>query len=229
MTVAGPASDAAVPPAPPVAAAVFGDGLDGARAYAGLLAGAGVIRGLIGPREVSRLWQRHLLNCAVLGELIPTGARVLDVGSGAGLPGIPLALARPELHIVLLEPLERRARFLAEAVDALDLSDRVEVVRGRAEEERTRRDLPPADWVTARAVAPLDRLVRWCLPLATAEGALLAMKGASVHDEVDRYEREIRSAGGARAEVRRIGALLDEPTWVAVIRHATHGIRRGSR
>jgi 16S rRNA (guanine527-N7)-methyltransferase len=230
VTDGGPAvAAAALPPPPPTAEAVFGDRLPRAVDYATLLATEGVLRGLIGPREVRRLWDRHLLNCAVLGELLPPGARVVDVGSGAGLPGIPVALARPDVEVMLLEPLERRATFLSEATTALGLADRVEVVRGRAEDRAVRRRVAPADWVTARAVAPLDRLVRWCLPLVSADGALLAMKGASVRDEIDRYEREIRSAGGTDIEVRQIGALLGEPTWVAVIRSATLEARKGSR
>ncbi len=139
-----------------------------------LLATHGVERGLLGPREVPRLWERHLLNCAVLEPLIPADAAGLcDVGSGAGLPGLVLAALRPDLAVTVLEPLLRRTTFLTEAVDALGLT-RVEVLRGRAEDWAGRRTWPV---VTARAVAPLDRLAGWCLPLLTPGGLLLALKG----------------------------------------------------
>src|SRR4051794_3351160 len=158
-----PPADVSEPPLP-AARSVFGDHLPLAEHYAQLLATDGVVRGLIGPREAPRLWDRHLLNCAVLSELIDTDAYVVDVGSGAGLPGIVLAIARPDLLVTLVEPLARRCDFLVEAVEALALEERVEVVRARAEEYTG----PLADIVTARAVAPLDRLAGWCLPLARA-------------------------------------------------------------
>jgi 16S rRNA (guanine527-N7)-methyltransferase len=227
MSEAGAAALAPAPPAPPQARAMFGSALDRAVAYAGLLAGDGVVRGLIGPREVPRLWDRHLLNCAVLGELLPADAEILDVGAGAGLPGIPLALARPDLRVTLLEPAQRRVQFLTEACTALGISERVEVARGRAEDVEVRAQLGEWDWVTARAVAPLDRLVRWCLPLLRPGGCLLALKGASVRAEIDRCERSIRAAGVADVTVREIGASLAEPTWVAVIRRASRAGRRG--
>jgi 16S rRNA (guanine527-N7)-methyltransferase len=144
--------------APPAAVAVFGAAVDRAAAYARLLATDGIVRGLIGPREVPRLWDRHLLNSAAIAPLVPDGARVVDVGSGAGLPGIPLALARPDLTMTLLEPLARRVAFLLECVDRLRL-DNVTVVRGRAEEGPVRREgNPPATVVvvtrgTVRATA----------------------------------------------------------------------------
>src|SRR5918993_2701250 len=174
---------ATVPAVPAAAGQVFGAGLAGAVAYAELLATDGTVRGLIGPREVPRLWDRHLLNSAVIGELVPTGARVVDVGSGAGLPGIPLALARPDIEVVLLEPLARRAVFLTECVRRLALP-KVAVVRGRAEEGDVRRRLGGADVVTARAVAPLERLAGWCLPLLRPGGRLLALKGESAAEEL---------------------------------------------
>lgn len=151
-------------------------------AYAELLAGAGVERGLIGPREVPRLWDRHLLNCAVVvgpeSGLIPEGASVIDVGSGAGLPGLVWGIARPDLDIVLLEPLLRRATFLEEAVSILGL-ERVRVVRGRAEESKL-----AAAVVTARAVAPLDRLLGWVARLVAPGGEVLALKGSSAAEEI---------------------------------------------
>ena len=148
--------------------------------YADLLATDGVIRGLIGPREVARLWERHLLNCATLAELIPAGADVCDLGSGAGLPGIVLGILRTDVRVTLVEPLLRRTSFLDAAVLALEL-DRVEVVRGRAESLHGRRTF---DVVTARALAPLSRLVPWAMPLVAPGGELLALKGRSAAQEV---------------------------------------------
>lgn len=148
--------------------------------YADLLATDGVIRGLIGPREVARLWERHLLNCATLADLIPAGADVCDLGSGAGLPGIVLGILRTDVRVTLVEPLLRRTSFLDAAVFALEL-DRVEVVRGRAESLHGRRTF---DVVTARALAPLSRLVPWAMPLVAPGGELLALKGRSAAQEV---------------------------------------------
>jgi 16S rRNA (guanine527-N7)-methyltransferase len=178
----------------------------GLQAYADLLATTGVERGLIGPREAPRLWERHLLNCAALAELVPNDATVLDVGSGAGLPGIPLALVRPDLSVTLLEPLLRRSTFLEEAVEVLSLEDRVTVVRGRAEDHEGRYAV-----VTARAVAPMTRLVGWCLPRVRPGGVLLAMKGAGAPEE-------IAEAGLTTAEVVTCGAgIVDPPATVVRI------------
>ncbi len=185
--------------------------------YAGLLMTDGVLRGLIGPREAPRIWERHLVNCAVLSEMIPNGAFVVDVGSGAGLPGIVLAVARPDLSITLVEPLARRTAFLSEAVTALGLDATVTVVRGRAEDVV---DGPPAgaDVVTARAVAPLDRLAGWCLPLVRRGGRLLALKGASAVDEVAEHRAAIGRLGGADPVLRLCGeGLIDPPTTVVEI------------
>jgi 16S rRNA (guanine527-N7)-methyltransferase len=195
----------------------FGARLPLATRYAELLITDGVIRGLIGPREAPRVWQRHLINCAVLSELIPIGASVVDVGSGAGLPGIVLAVARPDLTITLVEPLARRTAFLSEAVTALGLDPTVTVVRGRAEDVAGG---PPAaaDVVTARAVAALDRLAGWCLPLAAVGGRLLALKGASAADEVAEHHEAITRLGGGDPVVRLCGAgLIDPPTTVVEI------------
>ena len=137
------------------------DRLPLAVAYADLLATEGVVRGLIGPREAPRLWDRHLLNCAVLGEAVPQDATVCDIGSGAGLPGLVLAIARPDLRVTLVEPLLRRTTFLEEVVSALSLPH-VEVVRGRADDLHGVRTF---DVVTSRAVAPLERLLQWSMPL----------------------------------------------------------------
>lgn len=161
---------------------VFGDVLPLAARYAAWLANAGVERGLIGPREVPRLWERHLLNCAVVGELLHARERVVDVGSGAGLPGIPLALVRPDCTYVLLEPLQRRAAFLTEVVADLGLESYVSVLRARAEE--VARSGETYDVAVARAVAPLDRLAAWCLPLLRPGGRVLALKGERAAGEV---------------------------------------------
>src|SRR4051794_22045516 len=174
-----------VPEAPAVAYDVFpGESFAPARTFAELLAGPGVVRGLLGPREVPRIWDRHVLNCAVVSDLFPPSARVVDVGSGAGLPGIPLALRRPDLRIDLVEPLQRRCTFLTEVVDALELGNRVQVVHGRAEERSVQGEVGDAAWVTARAVAPLDRLAGWCLPLLGAGGTLVALKGERAEAEI---------------------------------------------
>ena len=210
------------PVAPSGARRVFGvQGMVLAERYAELLATDGVLRGLIGPREAPRLWDRHLLNSAILGEVVAEGATVADVGSGAGLPGLALAIARPDLSVTLLEPLLRRTRFLDEAVESLGLGDRVEVVRGRAEELHGRRTW---DVVTARAVAPLERLARWCLPLATAGGELVAMKGASAVDELEEAWPALRALGCPRPVVAELGAgVLAESTWVVRVARPEDG------
>jgi 16S rRNA (guanine527-N7)-methyltransferase len=182
-----------------------------AERYAGLLATEGVLRGLIGPREAPRLWERHLVNCAVLGELVPHGAQVADVGSGAGLPGLVLAIARPDLRVCLVEPLLRRTRFLDEVVAALDLTDQVEVVRGRAEALVGTRTF---DIVTARAVAPLERLARWCLPLVAPHGELVAMKGSTAAAEVAQAAAALRELGCPDPSVVELGRdVLMVSTW----------------
>ncbi|WP_311252367.1 16S rRNA (guanine(527)-N(7))-methyltransferase RsmG [Nocardioides sp. AE5] len=181
-------------------------------AYASSLASDGVIRGLIGPREVPRLWERHLLNCAVLQEPLPHGASVCDVGSGAGLPGIVLAIARPDLELTLLEPLLRRTTYLSEVVEELGL-DNVEVLRGRAEEFAGRRTF---DVVTSRAVAPLGRLAAWSMPLVAPTGALVALKGRSVVEEIEETRDELRALGCADPEVIELGAGFLDPQPLAL-------------
>ena len=210
------------PAAPSGARRVFGvEGMVLAERYAELLATDGVLRGLIGPREAPRLWDRHLLNSEILGVVVAEGSNVADVGSGAGLPGLALAIARPDLSVTLLEPLLRRTRFLDEAVESLGLGDRVEVVRGRAEELHGRRTW---DVVTARAVAPLERLARWCLPLATAGGELVAMKGASAVDELEEAWPALRALGCPRPVVAELGAgVLAESTWVVRVARPEDG------
>ena len=202
---------------------IFGDRLPLAIRYAEMLMTDGVVRGLIGPREAPRIWDRHLLNCAVVSELIPQDARVADVGSGAGLPGIVLAVARPDLSVILVEPLARRTAFLLEAATALGL-DRTTVVRARAEECAPSRGMPRfelADVVTARAVAPLDRLAAWCLPLAAKVGRVLALKGESAVEEVEAHRDVIARLGGDSPVVRLCGVgLLEPPTTVIEITRA---------
>jgi 16S rRNA (guanine527-N7)-methyltransferase len=199
-----------LPAPPPLAAAVFGDRLALASCYASWLAGAGVERGLVGPRETDRLWERHLLNCAAIGVLIPSGATVVDIGSGAGLPGLPLAIARPDLTVVLVESMLRRTTFLSEVVADLGLPA-VSIRRGRAEEmaaeptTSSTRHVPRADVVTARAVAPIDKLARWALPLANEQGVVLALKGAGAAEEVSSAWQSLRRAGVAEA---RLTALV---------------------
>lgn len=225
-------------PLPPhlaeAARAVFGDRLPLAVAYAELLATEGVLRGLIGPREAPRIWDRHLLNCAVIAELIPSEQVVIDVGSGAGLPGVVLAIARPDLSLGLVEPLARRAEFLTEVVATLGLEGTVAVRRARAEELTTTLVVGdrPADVVTARAVAPLDRLSGWCLPLAAVGGRLLAMKGSSAAAEVTEHRDRIGRLGGGAPVIRQCGVeLLDPPTTVVEIvrERDIAGGRSGSR
>ena len=147
--------------------------------YVDILATRGVRHGLLGPKEASRIWERHILNSAALSQLIEPGSTVIDVGSGAGLPGIPLAVLRADLRITLLEPLLRRFTFLVEALNELELTERVDVVRARAEHHAGRGDV-----VVARAVAPLDRLIGWCDPLRRPRGVLLALKGQNAGAEI---------------------------------------------
>jgi 16S rRNA (guanine527-N7)-methyltransferase len=202
------------PSAPAVARRVFLDALPTAERFAGLLATDGVVRGLIGPREVPRLWDRHLINCALIGEGIPDGLRVCDIGSGAGLPGLVLALGRPDLQITLVEPLLRRTTFLEEAVEALALPN-VQVVRERAE---ALHGTVRFDVVTSRAVAPLERLARWSLPLVAPGGSMLAMKGSSAQRELDEAARTIHKLGGRSSTIEQYGAhLVDAPATVVRI------------
>jgi 16S rRNA (guanine527-N7)-methyltransferase len=163
---------------PAHAAGVFGSRLDLAAAYAEILATDGVVKGLIGPREVPRIWDRHIMNSAVVVPRLPQGATVADIGTGAGLPGIVWAIARPDVHVTLVEPLLRRTTFLDQAVADLGL-DNVTVLRSRAEDVHATYDV-----VTARAVAALDKLGRWCMPLVRPGGVLLAMKGRTAAEEV---------------------------------------------
>ena len=194
----------------------FGERLPLARRYAEHLATTGVEWGLIGPREASRVWDRHVLNCAVVAELVPPAARVLDIGSGAGLPGIPLALARPDLRVVLVEPLARRVEWLRMVLADLELP--VEVERGRAEDTPIRRRWEGADVVTSRAVAPLHRLAAWCLPLVRPGGMMLAVKGMSAPEEVERDARAVAASGGGVPRIETCGiGIVDPPSTVVVV------------
>jgi 16S rRNA (guanine527-N7)-methyltransferase len=187
--------------------------------YAQLLASAGVERGLIGPREVPRIWDRHLLNCAVVVPLVPSGADVIDVGSGAGLPGIVWAIAREDLQVTCLEPLQRRAAFLDEVVSALGLGGRVQVVRARAEDiVRGRGPVTSlrARVVTARAVAPLERLAGWTLPLVAPGGELVALKGRSAAEEIEVAMPVLERLGVVSVEICECGVDVVEPPTTVV-------------
>jgi 16S rRNA (guanine527-N7)-methyltransferase len=213
--------------APSAAEALFGSGLERAQRYAEFLAGAGVERGLIGPREVDRLWDRHLLNSAAIAELLEPNDRVADIGSGAGLPGIPLALARPDLRITLIEPLLRRSEFLREVAGEIELD--VTIVRGRAEEKSVRERVGEMDAVVSRAVASLDKLTKWSMPLLRADGQMLAMKGERAKDEINEHRRVMASLGAVDVRVMRCGAnYLDPPASVVVARRGTPAAHRST-
>lgn len=193
---------AEVPPDGPEAAEVFGAALDQARRYAHRLATDGVTRGLIGPRETERLWDRHLINCAVVAELLPERGVLVDIGSGAGLPGVVLAMLRPSLRVILLEPLLRRSVFLEECVAELGLSNAT-VLRARAEEKAAAHI--EADVATARAVASLDRLAGWAVRLLRPGGELLAIKGQSADEEIAAAQPVLSRLGVRSAEVLQAG------------------------
>ena len=220
-----------LPPATPAARALFADQLERAGRYAHLLATTGIEHGHLGPREVPRIWDRHLANSAVLTDLLPAGSTVLDVGSGAGLPGLPMAIRRTDLHVTLIEPMLRRSAFLELAVGELELAQRVQVVRGRAEDADVRGTVGGASWVTARAVAPLPRLLAWCLPLLTPGGRVLALKGSTAADEVARFRasapRQLRAAV-ADLDLVELGADygMESTQVIRVERSARAEVRR---
>ncbi|MDQ1056310.1 16S rRNA (guanine527-N7)-methyltransferase [Arthrobacter globiformis] len=193
---------------------IFGDRLGLAERYVEHLATSGTERGLIGPREIPRLWGRHVLNCAVIESVIPQGSHVADVGSGAGLPGLCLAIARPDLELTLIEPLERRVIWLQEVVDDLGLSN-VTVMRTRAE---LAVGMVTADVVTARAVSALSNLAGLTIPLLGGEGEVVAIKGRSAAEEIEKAANAIRKLGGVETSVVTVGQdLLEEPTTVVRI------------
>ncbi len=210
----------------------FGPRIVLAGRYAGSLATDGVIRGLIGPREAERVWERHVLNCAAIAPALPADARVIDVGSGAGLPGVVLAIARPDVRVYLVEPLGRRTVYLNEVVEALGLAGRVVVVRARAEDMAANPSMfhvKQADVVASRALAPLDRLAGWCLPLAAVGGRIMAMKGSSAADEIAAHNGAVRRIGGSAPILRVYGAeTLPTPTTVVeIVRERVVGLARG--
>lgn len=217
-------------PEPPAAVEIFGDRLPLARAYVRMLGTDGVVRGLIGPREADRLWSRHVLNCAAPVQLIPAGARIVDVGSGAGLPGLVLAIVRPDCQLVLLEPLERRVRFLNEVVAQLGLTN-CRVVRARAQDAPA--DVRGADVVVSRAVAPLGRLAGWCAGIARSGGLVLALKGSKAQEELDRDARDLAAAGLRDAAVVVLDGIAGPAQVVRAVRgpdphrgrHASSGRR----
>lgn len=208
----------------PLAERLFGERLPLAERYTNMLAVAGPERGLIGPREVDRLWERHVLNCALLVEAIGPDARTLaDVGSGAGLPGVVVAIARPDLQVTLIETMQRRATWLEEVEAELDLG--MEVLRARAEDLHGRRTF---DVVTARAVAALDKLAKWTLPLVAEGGELAVMKGSSAAEEIDAATRTLRRLGGVdpRVEIHG-GSEVEVPTTVVRVQRRAAGSRKG--
>lgn len=211
-----------------VARDLFGPAYPIVAEYAQILVTDGIDRGLVGPREADRIWDRHVLNSAVLARLVPSGSRVVDVGSGAGLPGIPLALARPDLEVTLLEPLLRRTRFLDEVVNRLGLTDRVTIVRGRAETQAGRLTV---DAAVSRAVAPLERLVPWCLGLLRPGGVMLALKGERAEPELAAAAGSLASMGAVAWSVEVVGADLvaDPARVVRVVRAEDDGRPRTAR
>jgi len=196
-------------PEPAVAAAIFGDQIEVARQFAEALAEHGEERGLIGPLELPRLWSRHVLNSAIAAPLF--SGRVGDVGSGAGLPGLVLAVARPDVRWVLIEPMERRVAWLREQADALRLEN-VEVIRGRAEDWK---EGPVLDAVTARAVSALRTLIPLTAPLVRNGGELILLKGAGAPAEIGAAEKQIRKFALTDTRVELLGeGILEEPTRV---------------
>jgi 16S rRNA (guanine527-N7)-methyltransferase len=192
-----------------------------AERFVDLLATAGVERGLIGPREAPRLWERHVLNCLAIGSEIPRESTVADLGSGAGLPGLVLAVGRPDLEVTVVEPLERRTVFLAEVVDELGL-DRVRVVRARAEELHGGEVY---DVVTARALAPLSRLLGWAMPLVAPSGVLLAMKGKTAVEEIEAAARQVRALGCAPPEI--VECVTPDGASTATVVRVAHADQAG--
>jgi 16S rRNA (guanine527-N7)-methyltransferase len=202
----------APPPPPAGAAEVFGSQLALAERFAGILADSGVSHGLVGPREVPRLWDRHVLNCAVVHPALPPDVDVIDVGSGAGLPGLALAIARPDIRMHLVEPMLRRTTWLLAAVEELGL-DNVTVHRGRAEQLW---DQISAPVVTARAVARLGELARWSLPLLQPRGSMLALKGTSAQEELEADRAALRRLGAVSDAVETYGGEVVFPATIVV-------------
>jgi 16S rRNA (guanine527-N7)-methyltransferase len=195
---------------PAAAVAIFGDQIDQARSFAQTLANDSDELGLLGPRELDKLWSRHILNSAVVAELVQPGNKVADVGSGAGLPGIPMAIARPDAEFVLIEPMERRSNWMLQVVEDLGLKN-VRILRSRAE-DATEQDF---DIVTARAVAALDKLLKMCVPLLKPGGALIALKGSKAAEEIANAKKLEKKLGISSFEILVCGEkFLSEPTSV---------------
>jgi len=193
---------------------LFGLSWAPAEHFANMLAEEGELRGLIGPRELPRLWSRHLVNSAAVVPFIPKGAAVADVGSGAGFPGVVVALLRPDLDVHLIETMERRVAWLSDVVEELGL-DNVTVVQARAEELHGKASF---DVVTARAVAAMDKLARWTMPLVKSGGRLLALKGQRAEEEIESAKYVLRKFGAAQVRVEQVRAIPDgESTTVVVI------------
>ncbi len=210
------------PGPPPAAREIFGDRLSKAERYAALLKGPGLERGLIGPREASRVWERHILNCAVVAELVPSPCTLADIGSGAGLPGIVLAIALPGVSVTLVEPLLRRSVFLEECVVELGLKNAV-VCRARAEELK---GVLSADVVTARAVAPMRQLAVWAAGVVRPGGTILALKGDRAGGELREAKATLRKLGLQSPEIVTVGSGRVEPeTLVVRIVAGQHGTR----
>jgi 16S rRNA (guanine527-N7)-methyltransferase len=191
------------------AAAVFGDRIDLARSYAAALVRDSDLLGLLGPREMPRLWSRHILNSAVVAELVPRGKTICDIGSGAGLPGIPMAIVLPDTLFTLIEPMERRSDWLISVIDELGLKN-VDVIRARAEEVGEVFDI-----ATARAVSALPKLLRMCIPLVRHGGEILALKGSKAAEEIEEAKRIQKKLGVESFKIEFAGArLLSEPTLV---------------
>lgn len=194
---------------PAAAAQIFGPNIDKARAYTAALVADGETLGLLGPREYPRIWTRHVLNSAVVAELVPAGVTVADVGSGAGLPGIPMALVQPEAHFTLIEPMERRSDWLKEQVEKLGLTN-VSVLRARAEEVGEVFDV-----VTARAVKALPQLLQMCVPMTRHGGQIIALKGEKAQLEIDDSKRLMKKLDISSFDIVFTGEqFLDEPTRV---------------
>jgi len=200
---------------PAEALEVFGDHVDQARQFFDLLVRDGDLLGLVGPRELPKLWSRHILNSAVVAELVEDGQRVADVGSGAGFPGIPMAILKPKSEFILIEPMERRANWLSEVVvPELGLKN-VQVLRGRAEEAPLRN----YDVVTARAVSALPKLLRMLVPLAVSGGQILALKGSKAQAEIDESKTLAKKLKLDTFEIVTVGQnVLPDPTTVVRVR-----------
>lgn len=224
---AEPASVGELPAPPPGVEKVFGERSDLAVRYVDFLSTAGLERGLMGPRERPRLWDRHVLNSAAAASHLADGESVVDIGSGAGLPGIPLALARPDLQVTLVEPLLRRVNFLEEIIGELGID--VRVIRGRAEEKAVIAAAGEADVVTSRAVAPLAKLAGWSAPLLRPGGRMVALKGASAAEEIERDSAALAKLGFSDVHVEQVAAPDAEETRLVIATMATRMGKRGTR